>query len=151
MPRLTHKAMRRSHTLVACQGHHFLTFQISLLNILNKEVGRGRKRKEMVMGKRVTLFKKKPLEITLCYFSSFVCVRSQKINTVHSQGRELPNGRNQKESWWKGAHLRGCHTRPVWSYRRYSLPLPLCHLGHVNHSSTSKMWLNSETRSLVCE
>lgn len=60
------------------------------------------------MGKRVTLFKKKPLEITLCYFSSVVCVRSQKINTIHSQGRELPNGRNQKESWWKGAHLRGC-------------------------------------------
>ena len=68
----------------------------------------------MVVGKRVTLFKKKPLEKTLHCFSSIVCVRSQKSNTIHSQGSELPHGMNRKESWWKGAHLSGC------------LPLALC-------------------------
>lgn len=129
---------------------YFLDFSLEHFKQGGRE--RERERKEMTVGKRVTLFKKKPLEIILYCFSSIVYVGSQKINTIHSQGRELPNSINLKESWWKGAHLRRCLPHALCGcIEGISLSLPFGHLGHVNRLSTRKMWLNSETLSLVCE
>lgn len=63
----------------------------------------------------VTLLYKITLEITFYCFSYVLCVRSKKINAIHSQGRESYKGMSRKESWWeRGTPERLPTTCPVW-------------------------------------